>query len=94
MSNQLLKTILFGAILGVALFWVPFFVLKVLAFFIIIGIFFRFFGRRRYYGPAGWGYSDKIRSMSDEEYASFKENFKGRCGHYNKTKDEPKTEES
>lgn len=80
MNNQLLRTILFGALVGAAIFWVPFFVLKVAAFFLIIGIFFRFFKGRRYYGPAGWAYADKIRNMSDEEYTSFKENYRGRCG--------------
>lgn len=80
MSNQIIKTIVFGVVLGAALFWVPFFALKVLVFFLLFGFFFRFFGRRRYYGPTGWAFADKIRNMSEEEYSSFKENVHGRCG--------------
>jgi hypothetical protein len=84
MNNQILKTILVGALLGAALFWMPFFILKVLVFFLVIGFFFRFFKGRRYYGPSGWSYADKIRTMSDEEYTTFKENYRGRCGNYQK----------
>ncbi len=94
MNYHLLRTILFGAVLGAALFWAPFFILKVLLFFMILGFFFRGFRGRRYYGPSGWAYADKIRNMSDEEYASFKENVGGRCGHQGWRKSESKSEES
>lgn len=93
MSNQIIKTIAFGALLGAALFWVPFFALKVVVFFLLVGFIFRFFRGRRYYGPTGWAYADKIRNMSDEEYSSFKKNVRGRCGHGWKH-GETKTEES
>ena len=86
MNNQILKTIVFGAILGAALFWMPLFILKIFLFFIVIGFFFRFFKGRRYYGPSGWSYADKIRSMSDDEYVEFKDTYKGRCGYYENTK--------
>jgi hypothetical protein len=85
MNNQVLKTIIFGALIGAAIFAAPFFVLKVLAFFLIVGLFFRIFrGRRGHYrrkwgGPWGWAYADKIRTMSDEDYQSFKENYSQRC---------------
>ena len=85
MNRQVLKTIVFGALLGAALFAAPFFVLKVLAVFLIIGFLFRVFAGRRYYhrrgwrGPWGWAYADKIRGMSDQEYEEFKEKFQGRC---------------
>lgn len=95
MSNQILKTILFGAVLGAVLFWVPFFAVKILLFFMIFGLFFRFFKGRRYYGPTGWSYADKIRNMSEEEYTDFKANFRGgRCGHGDWKSDEKKTEAS
>ncbi len=91
MNLQILKPILIGAALGAALFLVPFFVLKVIVFFLLIGLIFRFFGRGRYYrgyrgpayrGPAGWAYADKIRGMSDEDYENFKQQFGPghRCG--------------
>lgn len=81
MNNQLLKTILFGALLGAAIFAAPFFALKVLIFFLFIGFIFRVFKGRRHYRRGYWGpgplaYADKIRSMSDEEYEAYKE----KCG--------------
>ena len=90
MNYQVLKTILFGALIGAALFYMPFFVVKVLIFFLIIGFIFRVFGRRRYYGPSGWAYADKIRGMSDEEYDSFKNKFGRGCGYHG---DESRKEE-
>ena len=95
MSNQVLKTILFGAVLGAVLFWIPFFAVKVLLFFMIFGLFFRFFKGRRYYGPSGWAYADKIRNMSDEEYENFKTHVRGRsCGQRNWDQDKRKGQES
>ena len=99
MNNQLLKTILIGALLGAALFFLPFFILKVFVIFLLFGIFFRFFGRHRgyrgYRGPWGWAYADKIRNMSDEEYATFKERMsRGRCGYHENADDQQKTEEA
>ena len=85
MNRQVLKTIVFGALLGAALFAAPFFVLKVLVVFLIIGFLFRIFAGRRYHhrrgwrGPWGWAYADKIRGMSDQEYEGFKEKFQDRC---------------
>ncbi len=81
MNYQVLKTIAFGALFGAALFWAPFFVIKVIIFFLVLGLIFRFFRGRRYYGPSGWAYADRIRGMSDEEYNSFKEKFGRRCGY-------------
>jgi hypothetical protein len=84
MNTQVLKTIVFGALIGAALFAAPFFVAKVLLFFLVIGLFFRIFRVRRHYrhgwrGPYGWAYADKIRGMSDEEFANFKERFGRGC---------------
>jgi hypothetical protein len=83
MNNQVLKTIIFGALLGAAIFAAPFFVLKVLAFFLIVGLFFRIFrgrrGRKGWGRAWGWAYADKIRSMNDQEYQDFKANYRQRC---------------
>lgn len=83
MNRQLIKTILGGALLGAALFYIPFFILKVLVIFLLFGMIFRLFGRHRgYRGPYGWAYADKIRNMSDDEYTSFKARMShGRCRH-------------
>ena len=85
MNNQVLKTIIFGALVGAALFAAPFFALKVLLVFLFIGFIFRVFRGRRYHrfggwrGPWGWAYADKIRGMSDQEYDDFKEKFQNGC---------------
>jgi len=85
MNNQLIKTILFGALLGAALFAAPFFILKVLLFFLVIGFFFRIFRGRGYYhrrgggwGYRGWAFADKIRQMDDKEFEEFKTEYSGR----------------
>lgn len=83
---KILKPILFGAILGAALFYIPFFILRVAIVFLIVGGLFRIFrGRGRWRGgPHGYGpgsfrsghrlaFADKVRAMSDEEYTQFKQ---------------------
>lgn len=84
MNKSILKTIIAGALAGVALFFMPFFLLRVFGFFLIAGTFFRFFighGLRRGFGPGMRpAFADKIRSMSDEEYNQFKQNAQQHCG--------------
>ncbi len=84
---KILKPILFGAILGAALFYMPFFLLRIAVVFLIIGGLFRLFrGRRGWrggphggHGPGGFragyrlAFADKVRAMSDEEYTQFKQ---------------------
>lgn len=79
MNARIIKPIIAGLIIGAALFFAPFFVLKVLAVLLLIGLVFRLFGRRRYRGPGGWAYADKIRTMSDEEYQQFKSRWGRGC---------------
>ncbi|GAB2561620.1 hypothetical protein [Spirosoma areae] len=87
MNNTLVKSILAGLLLGVALFILPFFLLRVALFFLIIGALFRLFGGgrfRRGWGPGrGYGYTpafaDRIRQMSDDEYNQFKQRYHGHC---------------
>ncbi len=82
--------------IGAALFWMPFFVFKVAVFFTLLGIFF-WFGRgfrSRYRRQPSWHYSDKIRSMSDEEYDSFKSRFGNRrCGDHSNDDNQSKSED-
>jgi hypothetical protein len=83
MNNQILKTILFGALLGAALFAAPFFLFKVLLFILFFGFIFRLFRGRRFRGgwrSRGWAYADNIRQMDDQEYKDFKNNFRQHCG--------------
>ena len=74
MNKSILKPIVFGVLFGAAAFFVPFFLIKAIFFFVIIGFFCRMF----WWGGRGHGMryqminADKIRSMSEEEYAEFK----------------------
>lgn len=79
MNAQIIKPVVGGLLIGAALFFLPFFFLKVLLIFLAIGLIFRFFGWRRFRGPRGWAYADRIRNMSDEEYDLFKRNWRGGC---------------
>ncbi len=87
-----------GVVLGAALFFLPFFVLKVLVIFVLFGLVFRLFGRHRghYGGAYRMAFADKIREMDDEEYAAFKERgIYSRCGYrYQKVANQSKSEES
>ncbi len=86
MNNILLKSILAGLLLGVALFVMPFFLVRLVFFILIIGALVRLFGGGRF--RRGWGrgyghgytpaFADRIRQMSDAEYADFKQRYQGR----------------
>lgn len=80
---KILKPVLAGALIGAALFLMPFFILRVAAgFFIIFGLI-RLFSRRRYGGgfarPFYPAFADNIRNMSDEEYQAFKASYSRNC---------------
>ena len=87
MKRSLFKPIIGGILIGAAAFFAPFFLLKALLFFFIIGAIFRMFMWRRYYhgGPRYYmAHVDKIRTMSAEEYSSFKEKINkwdNHCGY-------------
>jgi hypothetical protein len=79
MDKQIWKPILAGALIGGAFYALPFFFVRGLFFFLVIGFLFRYFfwrGRGWYKGddinPA---FADTIRRMSDEEYEAFKKKF-------------------
>ena len=83
MNNNLLRSILAGLLLGVALFVMPFFLIRLVFFFVIIGVLFRLFGGGRFRGRWGRGrrfgympaFADRIRQMSDSEYTTFKQRY-------------------
>lgn len=79
MSNQVIKLVLAGLLLGAALFWAPFLLLKVLVILLLLGLIFRLFRGRRHYSH--WAFADRIRSMSDEEYLTFKSRRGFGCGY-------------
>jgi len=80
---KLIKPVLAGILLGAALFFIPFFVLRVTVFLLIIGIVFSFFAGRRRFGrrftERRMAFVDHIRNMSEEEYNRFKADFSSGC---------------
>ncbi|MDQ1087249.1 hypothetical protein [Siphonobacter sp. SORGH_AS_1065] len=90
MNNTILKSILAGILLGGALFVLPFFLLRIALFFLFIGAIFRLFRGPRHWGhrrPWRSDFTDRIRQMSDEEYAEFKQ--RGFCRPFATTNPQP-----
>lgn len=88
MNRGIIKSVVGGAIIGTALFFAPFFVLKTMLFFFIIGGIIRMiFWRRMMYWWRPQMYmamADKVRNMSEEEYADLKNkmnHWNGNCYH-------------
>ena len=92
MNNTLVKSILAGLLIGVAIFIMPFFLLRLAVFLLIISALFRLFGGGRFRRRNGWrgrgfgympAFADRIRQMSDEEYNQFKQRHaNGHRGNY------------
>lgn len=86
MKKSMLKKIGAGILTGATAFFLPFLLIRVMVFFLIAGLLFRLFIRRKmgkHFGghPFQPAFADKIRNMNEEEYQQFKQNFKNRCGH-------------
>ncbi|MEO6302186.1 MAG: hypothetical protein ABIP51_03330 [Bacteroidia bacterium] len=79
MITQILKTVLAGILAGVVLFMMPFIILKVLIFFLLIKAIFRLMGggRRHHWRYA---YAHKYQNMSEEERKAFTQKYGNRCG--------------
>ncbi|HPI55017.1 MAG TPA: hypothetical protein PLU10_10015 [Chitinophagaceae bacterium] len=72
MKTSLLKSILVGASIGAVLFLLPHFIIGCLIFFAVMKLFFFRRSARRFGAYGFMGMADRIRSMSPEEYESFK----------------------
>ena len=98
MNRSIFKPILFGVLFGTALFFAPFFLLKIIFFIVLISFLFRIFFWRRggwnHYRHYNLAFADKLRGMSEEQYAEFKNNFNHTCcGHdYHSEKSATKTD--
>lgn len=79
MIPQILKTVLAGVLAGVAIFMMPFIIIKVLIFFLLIKAIFRLMGggRRHHWRYA---YAQKYQNMSEEERSAFHQKYGNRCG--------------
>jgi len=89
MNKSILKPVIAGVLIGFGLFFIPFFILRVVLFLLIAGLVFRLFaGRRRHFGgpfaERRLAFTDHIRHMSDEEYVQFKQRAAQGCGGYRK----------
>jgi hypothetical protein len=88
MTNQVLKVVAVGILLGTAAFFMPKVLLAIVVFFVIFELLFRW--RLGYEcccsQITAYGHScemaDKIRSMSDEEYDAFKLKMGKDCSEY------------
>lgn len=92
---NIIRPVIAGILIGAALFFMPFFFVRFILFFLIIGAIFRFFIGRRFRGGYRRGFhaafTDNIRNMSDEEYSRFKQNLNQGCGFNNYNKPQPAT---
>ncbi|MBL7920821.1 MAG: hypothetical protein JNJ40_10935 [Bacteroidia bacterium] len=69
-----------GVLAGVALFMMPFLLIKVLIFFLLIKAIFRLMGGRRRHHHWQYAYAHKYKNMSEEERAAFMLKYNNRCG--------------
>jgi len=83
MTTQIFKTVLAGILAGVALFILPFFLLRAAIFFLLIGAIFRLLGARRHrrFGRMRYDYAHRFQHMSEEEKAAFHQRYANRCGY-------------
>lgn len=94
---KIFRAVIAGILAGAALFFLPFFILRGFLFILFIGFIIRLFvvGRFRRGGFGGQSFhprfADKIRSMSDDEYNKFKQNFYHGRGRYYGDSNKPET---
>jgi hypothetical protein len=78
MYREFFKTILAGILVAVALIILPIFLIRVMAFFLLIGAAFRLLGFGR-----GYGWRHKFKNMTQEERGTFKQKFACHHPEYN-----------
>ncbi len=84
---RIFRAIIAGILGGAALFFLPFFILRLFLFILFISLAIRLiigigFRRGSHWRERGFNpmFADKIRSMSEEEYNGFKQKFSYGCG--------------
>ena len=84
MTTQIFKTVLAGMLAGIALFIFPFFLLRAILFFCLIGLIVRLVGGRKrfHFRDKHYAFIHQYDQMSDEEKAAYKAKYANRCGHY------------
>ncbi len=83
MTTQIFKTVFAGILAGIALFMLPFFLLRAAIFFLLIGAIFRLLGggRHRRFGHMRHAYAHRFQHMSEEERTAYKHRYGNRCGY-------------
>jgi len=80
MTKQIFKTVLAGALAGVVLFMMPFIIIKVLIFFMLIKAIFRLMGGGRRHMHMRYAYAHKFQNMSEEDRAAFMQKYGNKHG--------------
>lgn len=98
-TTSILKSIIMGLIFGSLVYFMPFFLLKVFIFFMVISFFMKMMWWRAMSHGGGHylRYAEKVRNMSDEEFNRFKSKSYRSCGHYDhytEVKEEKNPEQS
>ena len=83
MTKQIFKTVFAGILAGVALFMMPFIIIKVLVFFLIIKAIFRLMGGGRRHAHMRYAYAHKFQNMSEEERSAFMQKYSNSCCGWN-----------
>jgi hypothetical protein len=87
MTTQILKTILAGVLAGLLLYMVPFIIVKILLFILVIRFIFYLLGGRRYWHHRHYAYASKWEGMSDDEKKRYAEKYgRGCCDWENEKK--------
>ncbi|MBK9104694.1 MAG: hypothetical protein IPL92_09005 [Saprospiraceae bacterium] len=90
MTKQIFKAVAVGAVFGLALYAIPFFLLKAVVIVLLMGFIFRMIAYRRmagrHFGPgyafAGGPMKHRFQQMSEEERKAFFDKMKHHgCGH-------------
>jgi|LakMenE01Jun11ns_1017448.scaffolds.fasta_scaffold9273491_2 hypothetical protein len=83
-TTSILKSIVMGLIFGSLVFFMPFFLLKVFIFFMVISFFMKMMWWRvmSHGGGHYLRYAEKVRNMSDDEFSRFKSKGYRSCQHY------------
>lgn len=90
MTKSILKTVVFGSLVGAALFFMPKILVSIFLFFVLIRL---LVGRRMGHGRFNkyqFVYADKIRNMNEDEYSEFKNKMETRSCCYNPNKENAK----
>lgn len=74
MKTNYFKPVVFGIFLGAGLYFIPFFIFKMVLFIALVGGILRLFWwrKRGHYHHWHLAYAEKIRNMNEEEFTEYK----------------------